>query len=253
MFKLIGGIIGLINGGFWGALIGVFVGHIIDSFSRIKVTATHQRTTSHDFTHTLLILTAEVMKADDKLLKSELYYIKNFFVQNFGSTRANMALMELKEILKEEHDVQEVCRQFRLRSSIHERLLLIQFLFGLAASDGEFGPEEIHTIDQIASWCGISEIDYQSLKSMYMGGNYRSSSSSAYTTSYQNLDLDYKVLEINNTATDEEVKKAYRNMAKKHHPDKVNHLGEEMRKAAEEKFARLNQAYERIRKSRGMA
>ena len=81
MFKLIGGIIGLINGGFWGALIGVFVGHIIDSFSRIKVTATHQRTTSHDFTHTLLILTAEVMKADDKLLKSELYYIKNFFVQ----------------------------------------------------------------------------------------------------------------------------------------------------------------------------
>jgi len=84
-------------------------------------------------------------------------------------------------------------------------------------------------------------------------GNYRSSSSSPYTTPYQNLDLDYKVLEIPNTATDEEVKKAYRNMAKKHHPDKVNHLGEEMRKAAEEKFTRLNQAYERIRKSRGMA
>jgi DnaJ like chaperone protein len=59
-------------------------------------------------------------------------------------------------------------------------------------------------------------------------------------------------LEIDSSATDDEVKKAYRKQAMKHHPDKVSHLGEEIRKAAEEKFQKLNEAYERIKSARGI-
>ena len=84
----------------------------------------------------------------------------------------------------------------------------------------------------------------------YSGGSY-SSSSASYRSSYP-IENDYKVLEIEPSASDEEVKKAYRKQAMKHHPDKVNHLGEEIRKAAEERFSKLNEAYERIKKARGM-
>lgn len=61
----------------------------------------------------------------------------------------------------------------------------------------------------------------------------------------------YKILEIPPDATNEEVKKAYRQMAKKHHPDMVSNLGEEIQKAAQEKFRKINEAYETIKKERG--
>jgi DnaJ like chaperone protein len=85
-----------------------------------------------------------------------------------------------------------------------------------------------------------------------VGGGSYSSSSTGYRSTYNNIENDYKILEINANASDEEVKKAYRKEAMKHHPDKVNHLGDDIRKAAEERFAKLNESYERIKKVRGM-
>jgi DnaJ like chaperone protein len=66
------------------------------------------------------------------------------------------------------------------------------------------------------------------------------------------LEAAYKVLEISPSATDDEVKAAYRKLAMKHHPDRVASLGEDVRKAAEEKFRQLNEAKEKIYKARGL-
>ncbi len=65
-------------------------------------------------------------------------------------------------------------------------------------------------------------------------------------------DSSYKILEIERSATDEEVKKAYRKMAVKYHPDKVSHLGDDIRKSADEKFAMVNEAYNKIKKERNL-
>jgi DnaJ like chaperone protein len=67
-----------------------------------------------------------------------------------------------------------------------------------------------------------------------------------------NLEAAYSALEITQEATDEEIKKAYRRMAVKYHPDKVAYLGEELRIQANEKFQQLNAAYEKIKKARGL-
>ena len=74
----------------------------------------------------------------------------------------------------------------------------------------------------------------------------------AESTEQDKLNEAYKVLGIEPTATDDEVRKAYRQMALKHHPDRVAALGEDVRKAAERKFQEINEAKERIYNARGL-
>jgi DnaJ like chaperone protein len=69
---------------------------------------------------------------------------------------------------------------------------------------------------------------------------------------YKDTTSAFKILEIESTATDDEVKKAYRKMAMKYHPDKVRGLGEQHEKSANEKFLKVQEAYEQIKKERGI-
>ena len=266
IFRIIGIIIGGYTLGFWGAILGYFIGKMIDSLvfsSSAKIRFQHYQRS--DFIDSLLILAAAVIKADGRFVKSELTYLRNYLVQTLGRESAAEALDRLQEILQENYNISSVCTELRQNSTIHERLLVIQFLFGLAFADHELHPLEISIIQRIARECGVSQSDYESIKSMYEGYNHSQQQgySDSYNQSYNSnnssssyyshtIDADYRILEISSDATDEEVKKAYRTLAKKYHPDRVAHLGDDMRKTAEEKFARLSQAYDNIRKARGM-
>jgi len=258
MFKLIGALVGgILSGSFWGGVAGFFIGGFLDSIRHARVVIHRRTTTRDDFIKTLLIFTTVVVKSDNgKMVRSELDFVKKYLLQILGYDKTQEALLVLRNMLEEEFDIASVAQQFGRTSSIHEKLMMLQFLFGLAATDGAIANAEMEAIRFISHAMGISDRDFESLKAMFFGwqGNYGggySSSSSAPQMS-QNIENDYKVLEIDPSATDEEVKKSYRKQAMKHHPDKVNHLGEDIRKAAEERFARLNEAYERIKKSRGM-
>ena len=87
-------------------------------------------------------------------------------------------------------------------------------------------------ITTIANYLAISSVDFESIKAMF----------------YNSSDNAYKILEIEKGATASTVKKAYRKMAKKYHPDRVVHLGKEHQKGAEEKFKQVQDAYEQIKK-----
>lgn len=277
LFRIIGLIIGAIFGGFWGALGGYLIGGLISSFtgnSRVSYSFQRHSFSQDDFIDVLMQLTAAVMQADNKMLKSELDYVKAYLVKNIGATKAQQAILELRDYLKQPIEIQQVYNTVKSRSSIQERILILQFLFGLAQADGHIDEKEIDVIRHIAYHIGISSSTFEALKSMFVGYSYQGSYTSGYgsgynsgygsgygynsgssnysSRSYHNLNDDYKILEVSPDATDVEVKKAYRKAAIKHHPDKVNHLGEEVRKAAEEKFAKVNEAYERIKKTRGM-
>lgn len=263
MFKWLFGIVGyLFFGSFFAAFGCYIVGSLIDSAIDGRVKVHKKKSTRRDFIHDLLIFTAAVMKSDGHLYKKELNYVKNFLLQNLDADDASDALHELKNILEQEYDLQRVCYSFKMKTTSSEKLLMLRFLFGLANSDGAITSEELNTIRYISDNCGIPYMHFESVKAMYVGGyagsygyegDYsRQRSYSRGASSSNDLENDYKILEISSSASDEEVKKAYRRLAKEHHPDKVAHLGEEMRKAAEEKFTKLNQAYERIKEARGM-
>ncbi len=231
--KWIAGALGWAMGGPIGGIIGFALGAITD-----EATQTYKPSTNalpNDFSAALLVLCASVMKADNRLMKTELEYIRQFFTRQFGEEHTRQRMLLLKEILKQDIPVHEVCDQIRVHIDSSSRLQLLHLLFGIAAADGHVNKDELDLLKIISSRIGVSERDYISLQSMFVKDALSA----------------YKILEIEKAATNDEVKKAYRRMAMKYHPDKVQHLGEEFLKDAKEKFEKINEAYEQIKKERG--
>ncbi|MBP7498205.1 MAG: TerB family tellurite resistance protein [Bacteroidales bacterium] len=231
--KWIGGGLGWAFGGPIGALLGFVFGSMFDTMSSGKYEVNITRPA--DFKVSLLILAAAVMKADKKLLKSELNYVKAFFIQNFGTTELEEKMLFFRDILKQDIEINEICAQIKQYMDYSARLQLLHFLFGLAYADGEIDKLETEIIKNISNNLGISINDFESLKAIFVKSDPISA---------------YKILEISPEASIDEIKKAYRAMAKKYHPDKVTHLGDEFQKAATEKFKAVNNAYEEIKKQR---
>jgi len=223
-----------------GGIIGFVVGSMLENgtenspFSTNRTTGYSSSTTTGGYVMSLLVLVAAVMKSDGKVLKSELDYVKAFFVKTFGTESAQEALKLLRDLLNQNIPVTEVCHQIQKNMDYSSRLQLLHFLFGIAQADGKVDPSEAQLIDHIANNMGITDKDFESIKSMFVA----------------NVDAAYKILELEPTASDDEIKKAYRKMAMKYHPDKVSYLGEDFQNAAKEKFQKVNEAYEQLKKER---
>ena len=258
MFKLIGAFAGFILMGksIFGAVIGFFIGGFIDNLvtvARVQPQGAgasgrgfsaedlfsyyQQRTTGTDFASMLIALSAAVMRADGKVLKVELEYVKAFFRQQFGPQFSAAHLQTLKKFLdSDDIPLEQICYDIRTRTQEEVRVQLLHYLFGIAKSDGHVAQSEILMLNRIAQLLGIPTMDFESVKNMF----------------YRDVNSDYKVLGLEASATDEEIKKAYRQMVIRYHPDKVSQMGEEYQKGAKEKFQKIQEAYENIKKTRGL-
>ena len=233
--KWIGASIGWSFGGPIGAIIGMAVGSLLDASSKSGVCLNKSQTAtrSGDFEVSLLVLASVVIKADGKQDQREMDFVRAQFVQMYGKERANQAFKLFKEISKQTNiPTRQVCLQIRQMMDHASRLQLLHFLFGIAKSDNHVDESEVKVIASIASYLGVSVKDFESIKAMF----------------YKSSDMAYKILEIDPSATKSEIKAAYRKMAKKYHPDKVLHLGKEHQKGAEEKFRKVQEAYEQLQK-----
>lgn len=232
--KWIGAGLGWAFGGPLGAILGFAFGTFVDA-SATDILIKQGRTTQGDFVVSLLTLVAAVMKADGRVLKSELTYIKQYFVHAFGTDTTSDAIHILRDILEKNIPVKEVCYQIKQKMDYASRLQLLHFLFGIADADGKVDPSELNLIKELSLLMGISQADIDSIQNMFLKAT----------------DWAYKILEVDAGVSDEELKKAYRKMAMKYHPDKISYLGEEIKKKADEKFKKINEAYEVIKNERG--
>jgi DnaJ like chaperone protein len=232
--KWIGGGLGWAFGGPIGAILGFAMGSVLDG---MKINAGVYRGTARgDFAMSLLVMSAAVMKADGKVVRSELDFVRSFFISQFGLTETERLIPLLQEILKQDINVIDVSVQVGRYMDYSSRLQLLHYLFGIASADGQYHASEVEVIETISMNMGILSSDFSSVRAMFI----------------KDPTSAYKILEVTPDATDEEIKKAYRRLAVQYHPDKVAHLGEDIRKAATEKFQHLNAAYEEIRKQRGI-
>ena len=245
MIKWLGAILGFSFRGFFGAVVGYLIGSLIDSLvgskggSNFKTVFKQQGETVSpgDFELNLLSLCSIVIKADGTVSPRELDYVRQYFVQAYGKERANATFRTFNDVIKNrEVDASRICHYLVQRTRYEVRLQILHFLFSIAQADGLVSEPEVNQIAQIAGYLRLNRNDFESIKAMF----------------FKNAGSAYKILEIEKTATDAEVKKAYRDMAKKYHPDKLQHMDEAYRQGAEEKFKNVQEAYETIQKERGL-
>lgn len=240
----------ILTGGVKYAVIGFIIGSIIDFLGKGNQTKTssqtssrsgfeyyRQRATQFDFPTMLMALSAVVMKADGTVKRVELDYVKSFFTAQFGNKFTREHLQVLKHFLdRGQIPISDICNDIRNRISVDGRIQMVHYLFQVAKADGHVDDSELKIIEQLANKLGIPAMEFESVKNMF----------------YRNADSDYKILGIDALASDEEVKRAYRKMAIAFHPDKVTQMGEEYQKGAKEKFQQIQDAYENIKKKRGI-
>lgn len=243
MFKWILAFLGYMFYRFPGAILGFIIGSFIDNMygSRGKFTTTFSgggsQVSPGDFELNLLSLASLVIRADGNVSQTELDYVRAYFVQAYGKERANATFRTFNDVIKNrEISAERIGLYLQQRTRYEVRLQIIHFLFSIAKADGNVSNAEVNMLYEISSYLNLTKRDFESIKAMF----------------FKSVDNSYTILEIEKSATDAEVKKAFRTMAKKYHPDKLQHMDEAYRKGAEEKFRRVQEAYEHIQKERGI-
>ncbi len=255
--KWIGGIVGFMAMGPLGALAGFAIGSLVDSAGNAQRDAWDSATQTTDtgtagqrnsFLFAMLVMASYVIRADGRIMHSEMEFVRRFLRMNFGAeavTEGEQILMNLFEQRKRmdaqdptafRRTIHECGAQIAANLSYEQRLQMLDFLAQIARSDGNVCQAEIEALREVAACMGLQDREVDSML------NLRGES----------LADAYAVLEITPDASDAEVRSAYRRLALKHHPDKVATLGEDIRRAAEQKFQEINAAKERIYKARGM-
>ena len=260
--KWIGGFLGFMSGGPLGALAGIVLGSVFDSmldgvntpetqgtfdspFGQQQAQQRAYQGQRNSFLFSMLVLASYIIKADGKVMHSEMEMVRQMLRQNFGE----QAVIQGNDILKKLFDEQkrvgmsnfrqtvaDCCQQIARNMNYSQRLQLLNFLVMVAQADGRVPQSEITVLKECTQWMRMSADEVDSM--LGLGKN--------------DLESAYRVLGVSPNATDDEVKKAYRQLALKHHPDKVAALGDDIRKAAEKKFQEINDAKDRIWKARGL-
>ena len=257
--KWIGGILGFMSAGPLGALAGIVLGGFLDNmldgvntpetqgtfdgYSGYQARAAQGQRNS--FLFSMLVLASYIIKADGKVMHSEMELVRNMLRQNFGESGCQQGDDILHKLFDEQkrvgasqfrNTVSQCCQQIARNMDYAQRLQLLNFLVLISQADGKVDPTEVTAMKECAQWMQMSVDEVDSMLGM----------------GKDDLESAYQVLGVSPDASDAEVKKAYRRLALNHHPDKVAALGDDVRKAAEKKFQKINEAKDRIWKARGL-
>lgn len=254
----------------WGALgpIGLLIGYSLgksidkrnEAVKKFQEASTqgshrgpyHNTGTNQDVHVALIVLIAAVMKGDGVVRRSELDYVKSFLLRNYGESRAKEMLLMIRDLEERDIQVEAVCHQIKVNTDYTTRYQMFDFLYSLAAIDGDVARGEVNILAEIRIGLGINSSDYISIAQRHTYAYSQQSHQQSRRNDTGSAPDPYRVLGIESGATDDEVKRAYRRLAMKYHPDKVATLGDEIRKNAESQFRIINEAYETIRAARGM-
>ncbi|BAV94422.1 TerB family tellurite resistance protein [Ichthyobacterium seriolicida] len=235
--KILGAGLGWTVGGPIGAILGFALGSAFEGASKRGFSSDSIKASrATDFEISLLVLSAIVIKADGKVSESELSFVRRYFTKVYGESRTEENFKIFKAtVINNDISLPQICAQINQYMSHAERLQLIHFLFGVANADGNVVTAEIDKIATIANYLNISKGDFYSIKSTY----------------YNDIESMYKILEVDKNSTNDDIKRAYRKMAKKYHPDRIQHLGEQHVNIGKQKFQKVSEAYDKIKAERG--
>ena len=235
-------------GGILGFIIGVLFDTAVNSGEGNPLRLTDEQSQQGDrnsFFISMLVLSAYIVKADGKVMHSEMELVRGMLRQNFGEPAAQQGDQIMRQLFAEQdrqgtsvyrQRIQQACQQIASHVDYSGRLQLLNFLVMIAQADACVDQVEVTALKEVAQWMQMSPQEVDAM--LHLEGD--------------TLEDAYKVLGVSPDATDEELRKAYRRLALEHHPDRVAKLGDDVRRAAEKKFQEINAAKERIWKARGL-
>lgn len=266
--KLVGGALGFAMGGPIGAIIGAVAGHQLDA--GLRKAAEHDRLQGGAdyvqqervqtvFFTTVFSVMGHLAKADGRVSESEIQMARNIMQQmQLDEQQKQFAIDLFRKGKEADFPLDDVIEQFREEVGRQRNLkqMFIEILLHAAYADGLMHEAERQLFIRICSRLGFSQMQFRMLESMVRAQQafHGRTQHEAPRPRADLLQEAYEALGVTATASDAEVKKAYRRQMNQHHPDKLvaRGLPEEMIKLANEKTQEIKAAYETIRKARGM-
>ena len=237
--KAIGAGLGFLFGGPFGAILGTITGDFFDK-TTLKTISTKRPVSNYDkslnfITHLVGILIS-IAKADGHLSVQEIKVIERAFV-SFGFRGEDLSFIRdlIRHTSRVDLDLRAVCFEYKQYSSYEEKLSLLRIVYLVAFADKELHTNEERMINHIIGYLEINADDAFEIRGEFCSDNNK----------------HYKILNVTRDASIEDVKKAYRLLSKKYHPDRVSHLGDEFATLASDKFQKINNAYEEVKKEKG--
>lgn len=257
MFKLIGVIAGYYFLGWWGVLLGLFIGSFID---RIRVYGSGGMNPLQNalrravFLETVFVSMGKLAKADGRVSEDEIAHVEQF-MQKLGMTETHreQAIKLFKQGADPAFDIYPAYQRFISVCGHTKNLreVLLAYLIVMALADGHFHPAEEALLTEIAGHLGYGPDAFKQMIEMVLN---QSHFGGGKVTTAAALDDAYKALGVNKDSTDAEIKRAYRKLMSQYHPDKLMGQGvpEDMIAMATEQAKEIQLAYDLIKKSRNI-
>lgn len=201
---------------------------------------------SHNrFVWLLVNILVNISKIDGQVTKEEISTIQRFFQLNLGYNQTKMLWVKdlIKEAISSDATLEGLLEEFRSTFTYEPRLILLELVYQILYTKSVVPEDELQIARNIATYLEISVYDQRTIEAKY---KYRNHQQQTTTVAAENR--NYEVLGLEPGASQEEIKKAYRKLSMKYHPDKVRHLGEEFRVIAEKKMKEINAAYDYFKK-----
>jgi len=200
-----------------------------------------------DFRSAVVVLGATMMKMKSRSKKDEFMFFRKYYEQHFHMKLTPDIIRLFRHLTVEKIPVSKICFRLSKIISYEERLHLLHFLYGFACSDNFVSDGENRLIRLMGRFMQILPEDLDSVHAFYFSEKKHSHPKNQFS-----LESYYRILGVSPAASHDEIQKAYRKLAMKHHPDRVSHLGPEVQQAAKEKFQIIVDAYKRILKGRNL-
>ena len=247
--KAIGAGLGFFMGGPIGAVVGYFLAGALGSDGRRSTSVFSQPHYKQHILYTnILAFMAALIKVDRKVTKAEKDEVINILKAMFrlDSNDMEMSVRMFDEFLNSTLNISELSESYKRVSDKKMRLVLLEILFRLAMADGVFHPAEEKMIITVASRLDISEYELNSIKATYMGSSDSGGSGGASSRKAINKNSYYDLLEVPYSASAEEIKKSYRKLMVKYHPDTFGDIHPTAKELINDKVTKINEAYEEL-------